>query len=243
MSEIQDSGSSEGKRGNRSHRFPKQLNIRQRMLWEALTNFSRSAGSRQLGPIYLGVLECFDRPAAPDVAAQAAHGARELMEKLSFQVLNGPDDQSGNLDDRVLEILEAHERARSSLPQDRASWVDERMSPEVLELLDVVVKVAAWRTRYRYEPGASAGAMAQFCFDRLPAPSRLAKQREWKELRTFFNSVAHHRPLGSGAVSLDRVEDRFRQLEEYLNARWVPETVRDLAAIDRLLERGSNDAD
>lgn len=244
MSEFQNFENPDGRpRANDPLRtVPVQLNFRQRTLWEGLTNFSPSTGSRQLGPIYLGVLECFERPASPDVAAQAAHGARELMEKLSFQVLGGSDDQSGNLDDRVVEILDAQESARSSLPKDRALWLDEPISSSVADLMDVIDKVADWRSRNRYEPGAAAGAMAQFCFDRLPAPSRLIKQREWKELRNYFNSVAHHRRLEDGASSLDQVRSRFQQLEEYLNARWAPATVRDLAAIDRLLEGGSADA-
>ena len=244
MSEPQDlnlSGAIPGSSGL-PRAFPVQLSFRQRALWEALTNFSSRAGSRQLGPIYLGVLECFERPASPDVEAHAAHGARELMEKLSFLVLSGPDDTAGNLDDRVAEILLAQESARSSLPQDRASWADERVSSEITELLDVIDKVAAWRNRNRYEPGAAAGAMAQFCFDRLPTPSRLVKQREWRDLRNYFNSVAHHRSLEDGAATLDQVKSRFEQLEEYLNARWAPATVRDLAAIDRLLDRGSTNA-
>jgi len=160
------------------------------------------------------------------------------MEKLSFQVRGGSDDKSGNLDDRVVEILEAQEKARSSLSKERTSWPDEPLSSEVADLIDVIDKVAEWRKHNRYEPGGAAGAMAQFCFDRMPAPSRLTKEKEWQNLRNYFASVAHHRPSRDGVESLDRVKRRFEQLEEYLNARWAPATVRDLAAIDRLLEQG-----
>lgn len=215
---------------------PVVLGGRQRAVLEGLVSFGPKEGPRQLGPLYQGVLGRLADPEAPDCAAQAAHGARELMEKLAWCVNDQkPEETRGSLGDRADEIEEAYSEATDQLPPDRARWGEVQMAPGVLRMLDAVEHMAEWRLDHTLEPGAYAVVMVAFCLGHLPEHLRIAKRKEWRELRDFFTAVSHHRRLSGVEATPADVAERFAALEGFLYARWAPETVRDFAEIDALI--------
>jgi hypothetical protein len=217
---------------------PLVLSGRQRAVLEGLVSFGPKEGPRELGPLYQGVLSRLAQPAAPDCAAQAAHGARELMEKLAWWVNDQtPEDTRGSLGDRADEIQAALDQASDELPPDRALWSDARITPGVLRMLDAVEHMSEWRRSFLLDPGDYAVVMVDFCLgSRLPEHLRVAKRKEWRDLRDFFVAVAHHRRHGGVEATPDTVAEHFAALEDFLYARWAPQTVRDFGEIDSLID-------
>jgi hypothetical protein len=217
--------------------LPVVLSSRQRALLEGLINFGPKDGPRQLGIIYQGVLTRLADTSAPDCAAHAAHGARELMEKLAWYVNNETAEEArGRLGDRADAIEEAYEAAVKELPPERARWEEAQLTHEVVRLIDAVEHMAAWRQEHTLSPGTYAIVMVDFCLGGIPERLRANKRKEWAKLRDFFADVAHHRSHEGRAATPADVAERFAELEAFLYARWAPETVRDFAEIDALIK-------
>lgn len=211
------------------------MNSRQRAVLEGLVNFGPADGPRQLGTLYEGVLIRLVDTAAPDGAAYAAHGARELMEKLGWRVNDATPEQRGSLGDRAVEIEEAYEIAVNALPPERALWSNAELLPEVVAIMDAVEHMIEWRQANTLSRSSHATLIVDFSIGRIPRHLQAEKREQWMELREFFTKVAHHGTIEGKQQTLGDVAERFAQLEDFLYARWAPETVRDFAEIDSLI--------
>lgn len=211
------------------------MNGRQRAVFEGLVNFGPKDGPRHLGTIYEGTLARLADTAASDGAAYAAHGARELMEKLGWRVNDDTPEQRGSLGDRAVEIEVAYEAAVGALPPERALWDGAEMAPEVIGVMDTVAYMIEWRQSNTLSRSSLATVMVDFSIGQIPDHLQAEKRREWMDLREFFTKVAHHGTIDGKVQTLGDVAERFGQLEDFLYARWAPETVRDFAEIDALI--------
>lgn len=214
---------------------PVTLSSRQRAVLEGLINFGPKDGPGQLGPIYQGTLARLADSGAPDGAACAAHGARELMEKLAWHVNDDTPEERGSLGDRAKEIEGAYEGVVEAFPPERARWDGLALTPEAMALIDAVEHMAQWRESHTLSRGAHAALIVDFSIGRMPEQLRAGKRKQWIELREFFTKVAHHGSIDGRQPTLADVAERFIELEDFLYARWAPETVRDFAEIDALI--------
>ncbi len=219
---------------------PVVLSSRQRAVFEGLVNLGPKEGPRQLGVIYQGVLARIADPTAPDCAALAAHGARELMEKLAWHANDETPEERGSLGDRAVEIEKAHKTAVDELPPERARWGEARLTQGLIRLIDVVAHMVKWQEDHTLGRGAYASIAVDFSLGRLPDHLRAEKRKEWISLRNFFTNVAHHRRHKGSEATLADVAERFTALDAFLYARWAPETVQDFAEIDTLIKPGED---
>jgi hypothetical protein len=192
-------------------------------------------GPHLLGTIYEGILVRLSDTTAVDGAAYAAHGARELMEKLGWRVNDDTPEQRGSLGDRAGEIEDFYEVAVRTLPPERALWAGAELTPEVVALMDTVAHMIEWRQSNILSRSSHATVMVDFSIGPIPRLLRAEKRKQWMDLRDFFTKVAHHGTVDGRQQALGDVANRFRELEDFLYARWAPETVRDFAEIDTLI--------
>lgn len=214
---------------------PVVLSSRQRAVLEGLVNFGPKEGPRRLGVIYQGVLARLADPTAPDCAALAAHGARELMEKLAWHVNDESPEERGSLGDRADEIEGAQKTAVDELPPERARWGEARLTQGLIRLIDVVAHMAEWRRDHILSRSTHASIVVDFSLGKLPDHLQAEKRKEWISLREFFTKVSHHSGYEGRDATLADVAERFAVLEAFLYARWAPETVQDFAEIDTLI--------
>jgi hypothetical protein len=214
---------------------PPMMSSRQRAVLEGLINFGPKDGPWQLGPIYEGTLLRLADTGATDGAAYAAHGARELMEKLGWRINDDTPEERGSLGDRAEEIETAHAAAVGALPPERALWAGVELAPEVVALMDAVAHMARWRQGKTLSRSSHASLMVEFSIGRIPRPLQAEKRRQLMDLRDFFDKVSHHGTIDGRQQTLDDVAGRFGELEDFLYARWAPQTVRDFAEIDALI--------
>ncbi len=212
------------------------MSSRQRAVLEGLINFGPKDGPQRLGAIYEGTLVRLADTVAPDGAAYAAHGARELMEKLGWQVNDTPE-QRGSLGDRAGEIEDAYEVAVRALSPERALWLGAELGPEILAVMDAVEHMIEWKRSHTLSRRSHASLMVDFSIGRIPGHLQADKRKQWMDLRDFFTNVAHHGTVDGRQQTLADVAERFGELEDFLYARWAPQTVRDFGEIDALLAR------
>lgn len=213
------------------------MNSRQRAVLEGLINFGPKDGPQRLGAIYEGTLVRLADTAAPDGATYAAHGARELMEKLGWQVNDDTPEQRGSLGDRAREIEDAYEIAVGALSPERALWIGAELGSEVLAVLDAVGHMIKWKESHTVSRRNHASLMVDFSIGMVPGHLQADKRKQWMGLRDFFDNVAHHGTIDGRQQTLADVAERFGELEDFLYARWAPQTVRDFGEIDALLAR------
>lgn len=211
------------------------MNSRQRAVLQGLINIRPKGGPQQLGTIYEGTLVRLADTTAADGPAYAAHGARELMEKLGWRINDDTPEQRGSLGDRTVEIEDAYEAAVKALPPERALWTGAELVSEVVAVMDAVAHMIEWRQSNILSRSSHAAVMVDFSIGPIPRHLRAEKRKQWMDLRDFFTKVAHHGTVDGRQQTLGDVADRFRELEDFLYARWAPETVRDFAEIDALI--------
>jgi hypothetical protein len=201
-----------------------ELSGRARQLWEALSDIDE-----QLGHIYIGALDVLQHGANPDRVALAAHGIRELIEKLP----------------RFLDVPATENRGPGLREQARtlaAAWA--KLGPSVIDedgvltssgekmlgkLADFCEGVGADPTRKQ----AATAAVSRLDLNplKLPPPIQDLHVSEWSTIEGFFIGVAHH----TKATDDDEIKQYFAALERFLLDRLRPRTFEDFAAIDELL--------
>ncbi len=201
-----------------------ELSGRARQLWEALSDIDE-----QLGHMYLGALDVLQHGANPDRLALAAHGIRELIEKLP----------------RFLDLPATENRGPAMREQARslaAAWA--KLGPSVIDgdglltssgekllgkLADFCEGVGADPTRKQ----AATAAVSRLDLNplKLPPPIQDLHVSEWSTIEGFFIGVAHH----TKTTDDDEIEQYLAALDRFLLDRLRPRTFEDFAAIDELL--------
>jgi Domain of unknown function (DUF4062) len=209
-----------------------RLDGAQHELYEALVSLNP-----ELGIMYLGGLMTLGQVNNPDRLAQAAHGLRELMEKLAKYVDVPVVNKPPSLKERVRVLAERrHIAIRNSSNRAGSQWCGEidghlqKFLSESDEFFDQFGADYVTRRRQTAEilrgldPSASA----------LPEQLEELNIAKWHQCNGYFQGVSHHTRAG--------VEDEFgmhlSELETLLLDRLAPQTSEDFAIIDNLIKEG-----
>lgn len=205
-----------------------QLDGGARALFEALAEITQD-----LANMYLGALDIAARPGNPDNLALAAHGIRELLEKLP-RYLDVPVEaqKSQSLSARVRQLTDAWSRLGDKAVDGDTLTGHGR---KLLAALGKFCEGVAADLPTRMEQTATALRSLDPHPIKLPPPIETMHVKEWREIEGFFIGVAHH----TRTCTEDEFQQYVRALEGFLLERLRPRTFDDFAAIDDLLGGGS----
>lgn len=199
--------------------------------------FQALASVRQeLGDMYLGALDVAARGGNPDRHALAAHGIRELLEKLP-RYLDVPVDatKSLGLTSRARTLTDAWDKWSESAIDDSGLTRNGRKLLAALEEFCAGVRADI---PTRVEQAAAAVRGLDLNPIKLPPPIESLHVQQWREIEGFFIGVSHHtRPTDDGELA-----QYLAALERFLLERLRPRTFDDFTAIDELLGTGQEDA-
>ena len=173
----------------------------------------------------------------PDRLAQAAHGLRELMEKLAKYVDVPVVNKPPSLKERVRVLAERRDVAiRNSSNRDGSKWCGEidrhlqKFLSESDEFFDqfgtdyVTRRVQAAEILRGLDPAAVA----------LPEQLEELNIANWHQCNGYFQGVSHH----TRAAAADEFGRHLSELETLLLDRLAPQTSEDFAIIDDLIREG-----
>jgi len=194
----------------------------------------------QLAGMYFGALSVLRQRENPDFLALAAHGIRELMEKLPghFDLpLRSKAYSLGNevnqLDGQWLKTL-ANTACRGV-----GGWggqIDRSIGTFLGTLEGFFERYRQSRPTRRQE---RVGLFRRLDPRGLPLPDVIEDSwvKQWDDLNGFFQGVAHH----TRATSVDEFSARLAHLEQFLVDRLRPRTFEDHTALDQLIREGEAD--
>jgi len=207
---------------------------KQRELVDALNEKdSRLAG------IYLGVLWIRNHPSNPDGFAHAAHGMRELMEKLPIY-LNFPVRQSDvSLTMKVNELGTAWQKGCKSNCLN-AGWTGEIDGP-LQKFLGTVVSFFAWYAESRpkrKERTATVLRNLDVAGVALPQAIERLRIEEWDAMHDFFQGVSHH----NDGARVQEFDDYLQIFEMFILDRLRPRIFDDQIKLQKLIEEAEGGA-
>lgn len=211
---------------------PFQLDGPQRMLHEALI-----ARSSDLGDIFFGALLTLGQKENPDRLAQAAHGMRELMEKLPNYLDLPIPKKLPSLKEKVRHLARRRDKAlNNSSSRDGSAWRGE-IDNHLQKFLIEADEFFEWfeeehptrkRRTVKMLRGLDPSALP------LPEPLEESNIEQWNKCNDHFQGVSHHTISGA--------ENDFRLhlsvLENFLLDRLAPQTSEDFTLIDELIREG-----
>jgi hypothetical protein len=191
--------------------------------------------SERLASMYYGALLVRDSGGNPDRFALAAHGMRELMEKLPAYLDVAMPAHAETLKRKVQEVEDAwnHVVNSSGWSSPQNAWqgsIDCRLRKFLAKLDSFFCWFRNHMPRRREEVSAVLRTIDP-ANRQLP---RLLEERNvatWNEMRQFFQSVAHH---GKTPAQVD-FDKSVETLERFLLERLAPRTFDDFAEIDAIL--------
>ena len=217
-------------------RKPLQLSGQQRALYEAL-----QGKNPQLAEIYLGALTVLFDENHPDRLALAAHGLRELMEKIPEYLDLPVKVKAGSLRVKVQQFSQQWEKAcNNSKCHKNARWHGEIDGP-LSKFLRKAKEFFLWFDEHyptRKEQVASMLHHLDPIGPHLPPPIIDLRAREWKDIYNYFEGVSHH----NSSVHLDRFGSWLDVLERFLLDRFMPRTFADHEVIDSIIREGDSNA-
>ncbi len=211
---------------------PFQPNGSQQTLYEAL--MSRSS---ELGSIYFGALITLERKDNPDRLAQAAHGLRELMEKLPKYLDLPIEKKPPSLKEKVRRLAQRRDKALdNSSSRDGSVWRGE-IDDHLQKFLKESDEFFDWfEVEHLTRRGRTVKMLRRLDPSALPLPEPLEEPNieQWNKCNDHFQGVSHH--------TISGVEEDFRSqlsaLESFLLDRLAPRTSEDFAVIDELIREG-----
>ena len=212
-----------------------KLNGQQQALFKALL------GKHQLlSNIYFGVLTTMDHVSNPDRLPLAAHGARELMEKIPAFLDVSITAQTETLKTKVRELEDCWQvMLKNSQCHGSQGWcgqIDKSLS-KLLERLQSFFKWFVEHHPRRKAEIASTLRTLDGSGRTLPMPLEELNVKTWDKMRDFFQAISHH------LKTTDETE--FHQwldaLERFLLDRLCPRTFSDIDAIDTIIREGESD--
>jgi hypothetical protein len=212
------------------------LQPQQDALHRALSNTAA-----KLGTMYMGALVVLDQGSNPDRFALAAHGIRELMEKLPTYLDLPMQAHSESLKSKVREIEDCWGRASgSSMCHKNGDWggtVDQPLQKFLRSLQSFFSWFSKHHTRRRSETLEAVRKM-DCSGRRLPERLEEINVKSWEEIWDFFVSVAHHRRLPDAAEFMQWLD----ALERFLLDRLSPRVFSDFDEIDKIIGEGEGNA-
>ena len=209
-----------------------QLSGHQQTLYGAL-----HAKGVMLGIMYHGALSVFQETGNPDRLALAAHGLRELMEKIP-RYLDLPQEKSSS--NMLGEVRGLHDSWRDTVTKTNC-LKDGRWSGAVDKFLERFLKRSQeffqWVEDNRPKRKQYAAAVLR-TLDPLPYPLPYAIEKlrvnEWECIHDYFEKVSHH----NGVVTIEEFTSWLANLERFLLDCLVPRTFEDHVKIDEIIEEG-----
>ena len=196
---------------------------------------------QKLADMYMGTLIVLNHNENPDHLAHAAHGVRELMEKLPSFVNVPIKAQSESLKSKIIELetiwLSTLEKSQSYNNQIWEGDID----PRLHKLLNKVHLFFEWFTNH-YPRRKAEVAKTLRGLDvsgrTLPIPLEDLNIKTWFGIRDFCQSVAHHRKY----TTKDEFGQWLEALERFLLDRLRPRTFTDFDKIDEIIRESESDA-
>ncbi len=195
------------------------------------------ARSPDVGTMYFGALMALAHESNPDRFALAAHGLRELMEKLP-RYLDVPVIKKGpSLTERVRSLEERRKiTITNSTSRDVSGWqgeIDDHLRRFLQETDNFFEDFS---TDYATRRRRAATTLRGLDPSALALPEQLEQSNisKWQNCNDYFQGVSHHTRVGGDedfAVQLS-------ELETMLLDRLVPRTSEDFATIDDLIKEG-----
>lgn len=184
-----------------------ELSARQRAFLTVLSD-----RRRDLADMYIGALIALNASWNPDRISQAANSIRELIEKLprflgKLPIPTDPADMKA----QVRELSDAWTGAKENLQSD---------SPPSDRGRAFISKLDTFFNRFQHDwpTRKETGRIMLRALDPLPLPMPDVIEEEratlWRDLRTYFDGVAHHRGSSTEefASKLDALEDLLLHL-------------------------------
>lgn len=214
-----------------------QLSGRQSVLAEAIT-----ARDPRLSAMYVGAICALAQTHNPDRLAHAAHGMRELMEKLPLYLDGKREDKNRSLKEAVndLEILWKKAVQKSKCFLDGA-W-EGAIDPPLRKALSNAVEFFAWHENAnpkRKEQTAAALKGLDPSGKALPKPIAMLRVEEWHTLVGYFQGVAHH----NVNVDLNEFDLYLEQAEHFLLQQLRPRVFSDHDELTSLIREAENGAE
>ncbi|WMW22751.1 hypothetical protein RE476_02715 [Methanolobus mangrovi] len=197
--------------------------------------------NQMLATIYLGTLIALKQNENPDHLALAAHGARELMEKLP-SILDVPMKAHGeSLKSKVIDLegvwLNALNKSKTLNNQKWEGEIDRPLS----KLLSKLDSFFEWyNNHYPRRKAEVAKVLRELDISGLTLPNYLEDSniKKWSEIRDFFQGVSHHQKITTSEIFYQKLE----ALEIFLLERLLPQTFIDIKEIDELILEGESNA-
>lgn len=204
----------------------------QRVMYEALAE-----GHVVLGAFYLGALYVLSQSANPYRFALAAHGFRELMEKLP-QYKNLPVQKKGlSLKERVRVMQQAWVRvSKKSSCYSKRVWegeIDQALEDFLAKIESFFGSVEADRPTRKKQTEALIRGLDPMG-RALPYTIEKLRIEEWDECHNYFEGVSHHTTKTDGK----EFDGWLNVLEAFLLDRLRPRTFEDLNSIDKIIKEG-----
>jgi len=191
---------------------------------------------RRLASMYHGALAVFGQRDNPDRLALAAHGLRELMEKLP-RYLNLPTDTQPKLAEKLRTLNQSWDRTvgKSKCHED-GKWNGE-IDGTLGDILLEIAAFFAWvneQVPKRKESTARILRTLDALGRALPAPIEALRTEQWDLIHRFFISVGHHQR----STSDEEFTTWLSALERFLLDQLTPQTFEDHAKIDAIINEG-----
>lgn len=198
-----------------------------------------------LSRIYLGAIYAMKDFANVDRLAHAAHGFRELMEKLAWSVpaaqVPTPKGNPPGLKALINELSGQWNKAkRNTKNHNNGKWSGDIDShtEKLLCRLDGFFEQAHTLKPLKAQQGHKLLKHTDFLHYPLPEPIEQIRIQEWKAYDDYFQNIAHHGAIAS--------EEEFTswavRFEEFLLARLAPKTSRSKKKIIAIIKEGEGNA-
>jgi hypothetical protein len=191
----------------------------------------------EVGIMYFAALMTLENTGNPDRFALAAHGLRELMEKLPKYVDVPIVNKGPALNERVRVLAERRALAiRQSVNRDGPTWrgeIDDHLRDFLCDSDGFFEQFAAEDVTRR---GRAATILRGLDPSAAPLPEKLEEFNiaKWQKCNDYFVRVSHH----SRVADENEFGAYVSELETLLIDRLAPRTSDDFAAIDQLIKEG-----
>jgi hypothetical protein len=219
----------------REERISGELSGRQLALWRALKEIDGS-----LADMYLGARRALGHLDNPDQLPQAAHSARELMEKIPGSLGVTVKAHRESLRNQVRQLEVSWEQTtRKSSCFDGSGWAGE-IDPDLQRLLGKIGDFFAWfGSHVPRRNRETTTTLTTMDGSRRALPTQLLRLSVsyWNEINEFFEKVCHH---GKPETTLEEFDRWLGALEDFLLERLKPRTFEELEELDALMKRGDS---
>jgi hypothetical protein len=215
-----------------------EINIsgQQKTLYRALNE-----RSPELAVMYMGAVLIYQSERNPDKYALAAHGIREMLEKLPKYANVSMQAHSESLGSKVQNLATKWNKTVNNTVCYKDNHWSGDIDGHVERMLSEFVGFFEWMNEHKPRRVEEAGDLLRNldCSGRmLPKPLEKRNIDTWQDIRNFFIGVAHHR----SSYSADDFAAWIDTLERFLLDMFVPRTFADLDTIDAIIMEGESRA-